>query len=474
MIQIGILLAIVLVLVVVLLYYIFRMIYVPRQLGAVEKMIQGGQYQSALKALKMMAQKKSNQSINSKLHALMADCYKATGNNSMAVVEYKTALRDTSSEPLKFETGNRSKLAESLLNLGKKEEALSEYLLLLKLTPNNADGYYKVGKIYYDAGAYDKSSSFFIKALQINDKLSDAYYYIGLGKFHLNQENDALDFLVKSLKFDPKNSSTHYYLGKIYRNMRDYVKALEEFEIAMRDNEFKPQSLLERGLCFIEMGSHGKAIIELERGLTVKNPSEKILLATRYSLAACYEVQRELLPAVEQWEAISRVKPTYRDVQTKLATYGELRHDDALKDFLTAGSEKYEAIARKLMFVLGLKTLEFRFDRNGDVIILAQELDNPKMVSSSLLTRLVRIRRETDKIQEDQVRALLDKSKDQKVARAVFVSAAKFSDQALRYCESRPIDLIDSTSLQELLKKAQDVKEEDMRVDQIASSENGK
>lgn len=438
-------------------FYFFKTILQPKQLGRIQKLINSKQYSSAQKALKQLLAKKNNGAMNSKLHYLMAQTYEATGDLSMAVVEYRAALRGTEEESLQFEVSIRNKLGQILYNLKKKEEALSEYLMLVKIAPNNYEPYLQIGKIYYESNQTTKAAGYLQKAIKINQGASEAYFYLAMSKYKNNREEEALDPFLMALKYDPKNPEIHYYLGKIYKNMKDFMKALEEFEVAMREKKFRGQSLLERGLCFLEMGNQQNAVVEFERGL--KEPSnENVMLATRYALAACYEDSRELMLAMEQWESISKVKSNYRDVPDKLVTYADLRHDDSLKDFLTAGDVQYEQTSKKLLYVMGMKVLDVSSERNGDLLVNAMVRgEGKKTMNTKLLGRLVRIRRETDKIHEGEVRQLLDKAKNENIARAVFITAGQFAPDAQRYGEARPIDLVDGNALQENLKQATEV-----------------
>jgi len=58
-----------------------------------------------------------------------------------------------------------------------------------------------------------------------------------------------------------------------------------------------------------------KATPELERAIKmVKDESAAESLYGRYFLAMCYEKQRELDKAIDQWEKIYAKKPGFRDV----------------------------------------------------------------------------------------------------------------------------------------------------------------
>ncbi|MEK6793482.1 MAG: tetratricopeptide repeat protein [Spirochaetota bacterium] len=458
MIELAVMTTVVLFLLGVIVYYIFRMIYMPQQISAVQKLVENKQYPNAIRIIKNMLAQKGNSGIYGQLHALLGDCHSGADNLAMAIVEYRAALRDTKSESLQFEVKLRKKLGKVLLTLNKTEDALKEYLILAKVDPNSHEPYFFIGKIYYESSNYDNACGYLAKAIEINPQFGESFMYLGLAKFNSGKEVEALDFLIKALKFDPKNPLLHYHLGKLYRNGKDYLKALEEFELALRDNDLKRKAFLERGLCFIEIGNYLKAIVELERGLAGLPGDDNVSIATRYALAKCFEETRDLISAIEQWEKINAIRAGYLDVAEKLTTYASLRHDDAMKDYLTASNNRFEELVRKLVAVMGFKILDMRFEMNGDAVINATEADEVKWRNAKLLNRIIRIRRETQKVQEPEIRQILDIAKKNNISRAVFISPAKFSDQALAFATSRPIDLIDGSGLQSLLKKAQQVK----------------
>ncbi|MBI4978298.1 MAG: tetratricopeptide repeat protein [Spirochaetes bacterium] len=459
MVELAILTTVVVFLLGIIVYYIFRMIYVPQQVSQIQKMLDSKQFVNVIRIVKQMLSQKGNTSAFGQLHHFLGDAYMGTENTAMAVVEYRAALRDGSQESLQFEIRTRKKLAKALLALSKAEDALKEYLLLAKIDPNSYEPYFYIGKIYFESNNFENAAGYLIKAVEINPQFGDAFVYLGLSKFQGGKEGEALEFFIKALKFDPKNPNVHYHLGKIYRSGKDYMKALEEFELALKDADLKRKASLERGLCYIELGNYLKAIVELERGLASGGaPEDTITIATRYALAKCYEETRDLISAIEQWEKINSVRSGYLDVPDKLNTYANLRHDDSMKDYLTAPNVKFEEMVRRIVAVMHLKVLELKFETNGDALVLAQEADSVKWRTSKLLNRFIRLRRDTQKVQEVEIRQFLEAVKKNNVTRSVFICPSKFTDQAIAYATSRPIDLIDSSGLQSLLKKAQQVK----------------
>src|SRR5690606_23913503 len=127
----------------------------------------------------------------------------------------------------------------------------------------------------------------------------------------------------------------------------------------------------------------------------------------RYFLAMCFEKNRELDRAIEQWEKIYAKKPNFRDVAEKLSQYQEFRTDDKMKDYLTSGQNEFIEICKALVTQgLSLLVKDYNEIPNGCDII-AIEGDQAKWRNVKKLPRLLRFYRMPELIDEATVRAVL-------------------------------------------------------------------
>jgi tetratricopeptide (TPR) repeat protein len=259
-----------------------------------------------------------------------------------------------------------------------------------------------------------------------------------------------------ALKWEPENYEAFFYLGKILKEMSDYTGALLAFEKATRSQAYKVRALVERGGCYMSQNALDKAVPELERAVKlVKDESLPEALYGRYFLAMCYEKQRNLDLAIEQWEKIYAKKANFRDVAEKLTQYQEYRTDDRMKDFLTCGKDEFMETCKAV--TQGPMNLSIRdeFEIQNGVDILAVEGDSDKWLGAKKIPRLVRFLRVSDSLDDSAVRALIDKMKNLGVVRGVIVTSSSFLRSAFEYAENRSVELFTKEQLQEMLTKTQ-------------------
>jgi tetratricopeptide (TPR) repeat protein len=267
-----------------------------------------------------------------------------------------------------------------------------------------------------------------------------------------NAKNEAQQEFQLALKLNPGNAAPYYYLGKIARMSGDRNKALEFFEKALHDQELRQRAYLERANIFVFEKEYDEAISELLKALNLGEKDMPALMAVRYLLARCYESVNNLRSAVEHWEWLYERNPKFADVEAKLSLYGALRADDRLKDFLIASGEHFGTYCEKIIGTIGLKVHK---EVSADTEIreyTAYDADRPLARGRSGLC-VVRFLRSSDPVGYEETRSLYDKMRKMNATRSVFVTASKFTKNAIEFAQIRPIDLIDKEELTKLLQK---------------------
>ena len=96
-------------------------------------------------AIRMAKQLLAKDPRNSEAHYLLAKAYKNDGKPELALMELKTVNNLNDFGEYCKEHEFRSIIAELYRQFNYPEEALKEYLLLIKMEPYNADYYFKAG-----------------------------------------------------------------------------------------------------------------------------------------------------------------------------------------------------------------------------------------------------------------------------------------------------------------------------------------
>ena len=429
-------------------FFLVKNVITPRKISSLETLLKQGRASAAAKLAKQILAKDPN---NCAAHYLLGKAYLADNKPEVALMELKAVNQMADFSTHCPEKEYRLTIAQLYSNFNQPEEALKEYLLLLKMDPNNADYYYRAGKLFEERNKSEKASQYFRKAVELDPKHSDAHFALGQILYRQKKQAEAKAELEIALRFQPDNYKAYYIVGKILKDNHDYVAALHALEKAQRDPEYKLKALVERGGCYISSGSYDRAVTELERAVSLsKNDSAQETLYARYFLAFCFEKMRNIEGAIEQWEKIYSKKPTFRDVAEKLSQYQELRQDDMMKDYLTCGKEEFLQLASEVVKKMGLSIRDAGHIPNGCQII-AVESDS-KWVGTRKIPKLIWFLRVPELISESTPRALLEEMKKQSLGRGIVFSSSNFSRKAVGFAESRPIDLISKDELQEMLK----------------------
>ena len=429
-------------------YFLIRSIIAPKQMETLFKQMEQGKAGAVARTAKQIL---SKQPRNVDAHFLLGKAYLEQEKPELALMELKTVNEIGIFEGYTKEAEFRNLIASLFERFKQNDEALKEYLLLIKLEPSVAEHYFKAGMLFEERSNSDKAAIYYRKALELAPKHSMAHYRLGYLLYRSKKSLEAKKELEQALQSDSSNYKAHFYMGKILKENHDHVAALLSFEKAQRDPELKTRSLIERGSCYMNMKDFEKAAVELERAIKLADDSSsQEILYARYFLSLAYEQTRNYDEAIKQWEVIYKKKPSFKDVAEKLSQYQELRTDDHIKDFLTAGPSEFYDIAQAITTqALELQISDTTDIKNGCQIIAVES--NNKWRNAKKQPKLIWYLRVPEVLSDSTVRSMHENMKKLNVTRGVIASSSGFTRKALDYAESRPIDLIDKEKLQKLL-----------------------
>jgi tetratricopeptide (TPR) repeat protein len=278
-----------------------------------------------------------------------------------------------------------------------------------------------------------------------------SFYYLGQIYYRNNLFPDAKSMFLESIKIDPANYRAHYFLGLTLRQIGDHDWAVKEFEIAQKNEELRVKCFLAKGSCYLERNQMPKAIMELERGLKFARRGSDTELNLRYYLAECQEKMRDFSAAIFNWEKIHEVNNNFKDVSEKLKIYSEFRQDDRIKDFLISGLSQFEHDSRKIVEGMGNRILDCDIISDTEIELTATDSDG-KWRNTRQTNKLFRVIRTTDVIQEKVLRKLSESMKPKNASRIIIIATGDFSQQAIDFANTRPIELLGKVELIQMLR----------------------
>ncbi|MGL4368376.1 MAG: tetratricopeptide repeat protein [Spirochaetota bacterium] len=431
----------------IIILYVVATYFFPRKLEEIAEMIAKGQTKLAIRKLTDVLQKDER---NMYAHFLLAEAYLKENNIQYAVVEYRQVLKMGGFNDKVSEIDIRRKIGRIYKDTKKISEAKNEYLILTKLDPDNYEYYFSLGEIFYEAGVLDKALSYLKKSVQLNSKNGQAHYLIGQISYRSNSFPEAKNAFIETIKVDQGNYKAHYFLGLVLRHLGDHEWAIKEFEIAQKSEDIRTKCFLAKGTCYLEKEQYPKAIIEFERGLKFTVKGSDTELNMRYFLAEAQEKIRDIHSAIQNWEKIFEVNKKFRDVDQKLKSYEDFRQDDRIKDFLIASLSNFEFMCRKIVEAMGMTVVEVNIINDTEIEIFASENEDRR--NTRRVHKLIRIIRTTESISDNPLRRLHEAIKPKNAQRAVVITTGEFSQAAVDFSNTRPIELYDKTKLLGILR----------------------
>ena len=434
-----------------LVVFIIKSLLQPKQIGAIAKLLKQKKYAAAQKLAKAIVAKEPN---NYVAHYYLGRAYLEDNKSELAFMEYKLVNQKAVFGTEIPEKEFRKQMSQLYVKFNQVDEALKEFLLLTKMEPNNADNFFNAGKLYEQKSHPEISIGCYQKAINLDKRHVKAHAALGLLLFRAKQIDAAKKEIDLAIKLSPETFSTYYYLGKILKEGKDLPGAVKAFEKALRDPEYKQKSLLERGSCYMMANNMDNAMNEFQRVISAaKSQKDPETLFARYFLASCYEKQHNLDKAIEQWQLIYQQNHSFRDVSAKLTEYKDLQQNDSLKEFLTCTQEELVEICKQAA-AKGMNMSPQKVDSKkwGVQILAAEGGDDWRNARKQFF--LLNFYRDTDAIDDGEIRKVLDLSKSQHCSRAYVLSSAGFTSSATGFAENRPIELVGKEKLEAILAKA--------------------
>jgi tetratricopeptide (TPR) repeat protein len=350
------------------------------------------------------------------------------------------------------ELGANLRLAQSLLKLGKLEEARRHFLLARTIDEEGFEANFNLGLMEYSQKNHAKALGYLGAAREQRPDDVATNRYLGHSFYRLQQFDQAAAALQRVLDFEPEDKKTQFVLARSYHSLRQSDLALQIFSRLRTDPEVGAMAALYAGTLNLNAKRPDLALADFDIGLRHANTEPGVLLELRYRAAEAHLRQGEVRQAIRLWKEIAAEAPDFRDVRDKISQYREINSSRNLQIFLMSPTSEFIGLCRKI--VLGYfanassKLLNISLPRAEYADILAQ-VHTPQWEDLALF-RFVRSSGATGEL---LLRELHARSKEVRASRAVCATAGTFSEQARAFVEARMIDLVDKDGLLKLLRR---------------------
>jgi serine/threonine protein kinase len=181
---------------------------------------------------------------------------------------------------------------------------------VLSIDPEFAMAYRSMAQSYNNLYLYSERTKYMKKALELIDRLSDRERYQIQGDFYGDSEETydrAIGAYVKLTELYPDDTTANHNLGNIYRDLEEWDKAIERYELCIRNKTEFIFSYTQLAGSYRAKGMYDKAREVLED--YIHNVSDNA--AIRRSLAYNYILQGELDIAMAEVDKAFLLDPTH-------------------------------------------------------------------------------------------------------------------------------------------------------------------
>ena len=307
----------------ILIVFLVKNIILPKKAAAAEDFLSKNNARKAIRSAKAALEKDPQ---DAEARYLLGKAYLADNREEQAFREYRSASRLGITGKNIPETEFRETLARLYAQFREEEEALKEYVMLIKQHPENPDYYFQAGKLFSGRGRSNLAEQYLRKAVSLNPREDRYRFELGLHYYNSKRLKEAGAEFETALRLNPTDGKILLYMGKALKDAKEYATAAPYLEKAARDQEYKLRGLVELGSCYMSLKMLDKAMQELERAVNIiEKEAELDSLYARYFLAMCYEKTQVFTKAIAQWDKIYAQKKNFRDVGEKLSQYIDYR-----------------------------------------------------------------------------------------------------------------------------------------------------
>jgi tetratricopeptide (TPR) repeat protein len=336
------------------------------------------------------------------------------------------------------------------LRLSRPDDAYRGLMVARTFKQDDFDVDYNLGVIEYQKKAYEKAVSLLRQAASLNPEHPQAFRYLGHALFKIKAYKESLSALRKAIDLEPDDKETLFTAAECYYELGNLEQALKIFTHLRADPAMGPSAALFAGTIHLNQRLYDRAIADFEIGLRHQDAKIDTVLELKYRLSAAFLRTQDIGKAVSLLAEIQAAYPNFKDVPSLLAKYRELNSNRNLQVYLIGTASEFVTLCRRITLLFfpkaKVKITDISVQANDWADILA-EVETSKW-SDIILFRFIRSQ---GTVGELAVRDFHARVKDLKAGKGYCITAGVFSDEAKRFVEARLIDLIEKQTLMGVL-----------------------
>jgi len=199
-------------------------------------------------------------------HNNLADSYEKIGKLDEAMKEYKLIIERINPNYMRAYYGMGNVYKE----MGKPKEAIEQYRKALRLNPKFAHAQNNLAMAYEEIGMREEAIEAYKKALKINPNFTKAYNNLAIAYAEKGMVEEALATISNALSKDPGYAIGYVNLGQIYLGTGDYDRAEQALQQAVKINSHFGHAYGLLGSLYLNhLNDHERALSYFRKALDV-------------------------------------------------------------------------------------------------------------------------------------------------------------------------------------------------------------
>jgi tetratricopeptide (TPR) repeat protein len=440
--------------------FVFSLILSKRKKGQVNKKLKEIDKESKLIAIddlrKLLKKNPNNINAREKLAELLF-----TNKSYLAAIKEYLVMIDHAVDTSEIdEVKLLNKIGNAYQKLDNFDDARKYFLIAKSKDDLNFETNFNLGQVEYLCNNLEKAEVYFNMAYKLSPDNAEVIKYLGICRYKFNNFKDAAEKLFRYLKEkNNQDAEAVFFLANSLYNLNRFDDAIKYFSSLKQSSEYSAESFYMLGYIRKNQKLFLQAVEDFNNALINGNYKEAGKLAElNYLIAECYFQSHDINKAIEFWHKTSDIVPNYKDVNEKIDNYSQVSSNYLLEMFLVGSLNQFVRICKLFVqyYVANYSSLrggtvkfnEINTSPEGSLEILA-EVTSGNFIEQNLFIFL----RSSTTVGDMTIRGHYNMLKEKKADKGICVTAGNFSDSAKSFVESRMIRIIEKDELIEILNK---------------------
>jgi tetratricopeptide (TPR) repeat protein len=329
---------------------ISRLVRKDNALAVIQKHLKNNQFHRALSLSLKYVDENPNDFM---IKYYIAQSYEGLKDYKQAIHYYeKASIAASMTAQVSIKTSINLKIAELYKIIGRYNESLGYYVLLLEKEPNNTKALMSASELLFEMKNFRKAKEYLDTLVKYKQDNLSARMLLARVNISLNIQRDAaaqLEAIVNNTRVDDKvkKAAAASMLADVYLNMKNLPKAVQVLKSLLDNPAFFEDAIIKLIDIYIKTGQLRDAIDFANRNMQkVKRAAQCTIL---YLIASAYLKSGEVVKAVNAWNSAYKINPNYKDLRDIVDRYGQVIGNPKMEALYSTQDPVFQQFANELL-----------------------------------------------------------------------------------------------------------------------------